>query len=229
MPEQERFVTILAQALILASGGFLSVGSITIVILLLISDGGWRKGAAYALGYWGGYSLIGLSVILVGTNTLRSSGEGGGGVTASALSLLVGGLLLWLGWRNGRKPAQDSQDPPRLFAMLNTITPLKTLGLGAVVTIVNFKNLAIFLSAASVPLLSDLALSAKVMVVLLVALVFCASVLAPVLLYAAFPATAVDRLTRFRHTLETHSRAIGIWAPVGFGLLFTIRGVTGLL
>lgn len=222
-------MAILVQSLVLASGGILSVGSITIVILLLLSDGGWRKGMAYALGYWGGYSLIGLTVILVGSNLLSGSGKSGSGMTGSALSALLGGLLLWLAWRNARKPAQKSQNPPRLFAMLDTITPLKSLGLGALVTVVNFKNLAIFLSAVSVPLLSELAPSAKVMVALLDALVFCAAVLIPVLLYAAFPTTAVDRLTRFRHTLETHSRAIGIWAPAGFGLLFMIRGMTGLL
>ena len=49
---------VLIQALVLASAGLLSVGSITLVILLLISDRGWYNGLGYALGYTGAYTVI---------------------------------------------------------------------------------------------------------------------------------------------------------------------------
>jgi len=225
-------LTVLVQSLVLASGGFLSVGSITIVILMLLSDRGWRNGVAYVLGYWGGYSSIGVAVILVGRN-MASGGTGDGGMVSSVVIMMLGGLLLWLAWRNWRKPPaggqEQEQDHPGFFSMLDGITPLKALGFGAMVTVVNFKNLAIFLSAVSVSLLSDLALATKLMIVLLVALVFCAAVMVPVLIYLSFPAGAQERLTRFKLTLEKYSRPIGIGAPLVFGLLFVVRGITGLL
>ena len=71
-------VSVLIQSLILASGGIVSVGSITLVILLLISDKGWRNGLGYMLGYTISYSLIGIAVILVGFNaTDNNPGEPG--------------------------------------------------------------------------------------------------------------------------------------------------------
>ena len=57
---------VVIQSLFLALGGLLSVGSITIVILLLISDRGWRNGLAYKLGYVCAYTLIGVSAVWVG-------------------------------------------------------------------------------------------------------------------------------------------------------------------
>ena len=65
--------TVLLQSLILASSGLLSVGSITLVILLLLSDRGWRNGLGYALGYISAYSVIGISVVLLGYRATENS------------------------------------------------------------------------------------------------------------------------------------------------------------
>ena len=224
-------LTTALQSILLASGGLFSVGSITIVILLLLSDQGWRTGVAYVVGYAGAYTLIGVGVVLVGAKVAQNdSGEPGN--FSSVLVMVLGAVLIWLGLRNRRKPAPAADEPaqpPRLFAMLDQITPLKALGFGALVSVVNFKNLAIFLSAISVLLVSDLPTAAKLLIVPLDVLAFCAAVIVPVLIYLSFPAQANDRLNRFKRSLETHSRAIGIWAPLAFGLIFILRGVSGLL
>ena len=71
-------MTVLIQSLLLASGGMLSIGSITIVILLLISDQGWRNGLAYTLGYVSGYTIIGVSFVWLGYSVVENrSGEPG--------------------------------------------------------------------------------------------------------------------------------------------------------
>jgi ABC-type sulfate transport system permease component len=57
---------VLIQALLLASAGLLSAGSITLVILLLISDRGWHNGLGYALGYTIAYTVIGVSAVVLG-------------------------------------------------------------------------------------------------------------------------------------------------------------------
>lgn len=183
---------VLIQSLVLASAGLFSVGSITIIILLLMSEHGLHNGLAYMLGYMGGYMLIGVSVILVGYRVAEN--------------------------RN-----------PRLLALIDKITPLKAFALGAVITVINFKNLALFLTAVSIPLLSDLSLPQKLIVVILDALVFCTAVIVPVLVYILFPKKADHFLNWIKRALETHSRPIGIWVPLLFGLLFIIRGITGLL
>ena len=97
------------------------------------------------------------------------------------------------------------------------------------VSVVNFKNLAIFLSAISVVHLSSLDLTFKLVNSVLVALVFCLSVIIPVLIYVLFPKRSNEILNWIKRTIETKSRAIGIWVPLVFGLLFLLRGITGLL
>lgn len=216
------------QSLILASAGIVSVGSITIVILLLISDRGWHNGLGYALGYISGYTIIGVAAILLGFNAPKSD-SGDSSMVWSIIFLVFGCLLLWLTMRNWRKkPTEGNQEPPRFFSLLDSITPTRAYFIGAIVTVINFKNLAIFLSAVSIVLFSELVLSTKIVIVLLDVLVFCASVLIPVAIYLAFPKTAAERLNWIKQTLENYSRPISIWIPLIFGLIFLLRGISSL-
>ncbi len=223
-------VSVLIQSLILASGGIVSVGSITLVILLLISDKGWRNGLGYMLGYTISYSLIGIAVILVGFNATDNN-PGEPGIFLPVLFIILGTVLLWLTQRNWRKPAiePENKPPSRLFAFIDKTTPPKAFAFGAMVSVVNFKNLAIFLSAISVVHLSSLDLTFKLVNSVLVALVFCLSVIIPVLIYVLFPKRSNELLNWIKQTIETKSRAIGIWVPLVFGLLFLLRGITRLL
>ena len=221
---------ILTQSLVLASGGILSFGSITIVILLLISDQGWRNGLGYMFGYVGAYTMIGVSIVVMNYNYTTAEGASAEpNILGSILFIIMGILLLWMTFRNWRKSPSEERKPLRLFAILDKITPAKAFALGAVVTVVNFKNLAIFLSAVSVLLVSELLLSSKIMIVLLDVLVFCLSVIVPVGIYVAFPETARDRLNLIKQTIDKYSRPVSIFIPLIFGIIFFIGGVRGLL
>jgi threonine/homoserine/homoserine lactone efflux protein len=215
------------ESLAIASAGMLSVGSITIVILLLTSNSGLRNGLAYVVGYVGAYTVIGIALVVAGYDEVNG-GSSGGGTVSSVLTMFLGLLLLWLAQRNWRRKPSANQDPPRLFSLLDRVTPVKALAIGAAVTVVNFKNLAIFASAVSVVLLSGLPLSTQLALVVLVVVVFCAAVIAPLLVFVSFPDRANELLLRFKQTLETHGRPIGIWVPIFFGLLFLVRGLKGL-
>ncbi len=225
-------LTILVQSLALASGGIVSVGSITIVILLLISERGWRNGLGYMLGYVGAYALIGIAAVILSdtyTSTSPEIATKSPNLPSTILLIAMGSLLLLLTIRNWRKKPSNDQKPPRLFAILDTITPFRAFLFGAVVTVVNIKNFAIFMSAVSILLLSDLILSTKLGIVLLIVLVFCASVIVPVGIYLIFPKSADERLNWMKHTLEAYSRPIGIWIPLIFGFIFVFQGVRTLL
>ena len=219
---------LLVQTLIFASSGLLSIGSITLVILLLISDRGWRNGLAYALGYTGAYCLIGISAVSFGYGKIQNSGsELPLGV--SIFLLFLGLLLLGIAFRNKRKPTVESPSPPRFFSFVDKLTPLKSFGFGSLVSLINFKNLALYLTALSGVILSDLPLGQKMIIALVAALVFSLSVLIPVSIYLLFPNHAGTLLNKLKNAIQTHSRAIGIGAPVIFGLIFIIKGISQLL
>jgi len=220
-------LTVLLQSLLLASAGLLSFGSMMLVILLLVSERSWHKGLAYALGYFSAYASMGVVVVTLGyraTADRRSEP----GLFLPVLLMGLGTLLLWLALRNWRKPPTENSQPPRFFTLVSNITPPKAFALGALVTVINFKNLALFLTALSVIILSTLSLPEKIFVALLNALVFCLSVFIPVLIYLTLPHRARDLLNNLKTALERHNRPIGIWAPLLFGLLILLKGITSL-
>jgi threonine/homoserine/homoserine lactone efflux protein len=225
--KEKQLLPVFIQSLLLASAGLLSVGSITLVILLLLSDRGWRNGLSYALGYISAYSLIGVSVVVFGYRTTDSSPREPGLFFSISL-MALGASLLWLALRNGRKPISESQEEPRFFSIVDKITPPKAFGFGAVISVINFKNLALFLTALSVVILSELILTEKIVITLLVVLVFCLSVIIPVAIYVSFPKRAKNILNAIKQLLNQYSRHIGIWAPAVFGLFLLFKGITSL-
>jgi len=219
---------VLLQSLLLATSGLLSVGSITLVILLLLSERGWRNGLGYALGYISAYSLIGVSVVLLGYQSAKKS-YSEPGIVLPIILIILGTLLLGLAMRNWRKPVSDKKEEPRFFSIVDKITPPKAFSFGALVSIINFKNLALFLTASSVVVISDLLIIEKIVIALLVAFVFCLSVIIPVAIYLIFPRRAKEFLDGIKDFLNRNSRSIGIYAPLFFGLIILLKGISDLL
>ena len=218
---------VLIQAIVLASSGLISVGSITFVILLLLSEHGWRNGLGYALGYASAYTLIGAAAVLMGYRTAGAA-TAEGNLVQPILLMVLGSLLISLAMRNMRRPVAADVGPPRFFSIVDSITPPKAFGFGALVTILNVKNLALFLTATSVVILSDLSITEQLIITLMVVVVFCLSVIIPVVIYVSFPVRGDALLNSVEQFLKQHSRAIGIWAPLGFGLLFLGKGLADL-
>jgi len=222
------FESVVIESLLLASSGLLSFGSITIVILLLTSDRGWTNGLGYTLGYYTSYTIIGILVVLLGYQSSTNVQSGSSNILPVIL-LFLSGLLFFIAFRSWRKPPTTEKKENRFFAIVNGIRPIKAFGFGALVTVINFKNLALFLAAQSVVVLSDLSLMEKLLASVLVAMVFSLSVIIPVILYIIFPNSGKELLSGLKDTIDQHSRIISIWVPILFGLIFALKGVNDLL
>lgn len=221
-------LSVLLQSIVLASGGIVSVGSITIVILFLLSERGRRVGVGYAGGYMLSYTVIGIGVVMLG---YRAS-EQGGGEPSNFLPILficLGLLLLYLGVRNWRKGPGETDKPPRIFQFIDQFNALKAFGFGLAIGVINFKNLAFFISGLSVVLISGLAIGQQVVVTLLLVLAFCSAVLVPVGIVFLFPQGAEEKLMWIKRGIDVHRYRIGIWLPLVFGVLFVVRGMRGLM
>ncbi|MCY3414548.1 MAG: GAP family protein [Candidatus Heimdallarchaeota archaeon] len=220
-------IEVLIESIILASSGLLSVGSMTLTILLLISDRGLINGLGYAFGYIIGYSIIGiLSVFFQYRTTGGSPAEPS--LIPYYILIFLGGLLLYLSLKNYRKESGDSKDN-RMVRMVDNITPLRAFGFGLLVTVVNFKNFALFMTALSVVLLSDLVIQQKLIITEILVLVFSSSVLIPIIIYLLFPKQGRNKLLGIKDWLNRNGRPISIWAPLAFGSIFIIKGVLEII
>ncbi len=212
------------QALLFASSGMLSVGSITIVIILLMADQGVGNAVAYVSGYFMGYLTIALVAVSLGyrTGTSQSSAN----PIVQILTVLIGALLVYLGLRNWRKPRTGEES--RIFRIVDGITPKRAFMIGSVVTVINFKNLTLFLTALSVIVVSDMNLGERLLLAVAVTFVFCVALTVPMIVYVVFPRRRMEVLRGIRDWLNRHSRGISIVAPIAFGVIFIVKGVVQL-
>ena len=219
---------IIIQSMILASSGLFSFGSMTLVIIMLISGKDQLNGLFYAIGYFIGYLVIGLFLIAFGYNAQGGSNSSFNNVFYFSL-IVLGLLLLFIGIHNKRKKKTENNNESKLFKILENITPKKAFGFGMLVTVINVKNLALYLSAQSGIILSDMPIQDKLVGSILVVTIFCSSVIIPIIIFLLFPNRRTVMLNKIRSFLNENSRPISIYFPITFGVIFEIIGFMNLV
>lgn len=212
------------QALTIASGGILSVGSILIVLVLLSSQKGLVNGFAYVSGYFINYLFIGFLAILF-DRALDSIVIPD--IIPHVILMVLGVLFLSIAAgqvRNIKKPSG-----PKWLNKIDNLPPSKAFRFGALVAVINFKNLSIYLSAIAVLLTGRLTLRENSIGILLVALLFCSSVFLPVILRVLLRKKSEKWLSYLRHWLQKYGVHIGIIILLLFGSLFFIKGLIKII
>jgi threonine/homoserine/homoserine lactone efflux protein len=137
----------LGAVLPLAAGVALSPIPIIAVVLVLSTPSGRPNGVAFLVGWIVGLGGVGALVLLL-------SGEAGVGDTATTgigvAELVLGLALLGLAvrqWR--RRNAPSAAELPAWMTSLDTVTPVRAVGLGVVLSAVNPKNLLLTVAAAA--------------------------------------------------------------------------------
>lgn len=217
----------LLQALVIATGGMFALGSLMIVLMLLGAPKGPRTSVAYVFGYAGTYAVIGCASLWLGQAFVTSDG-GEPSPAGPSVFVVLGLLLMVFAFRRWRNPPPADAPPPKLFAKLDGMTPIKALLFGVMVAAINVKNLAIYLSAISVIAAVPWTPIEAVLAVLLIVSVFCSALVSPLLIFFVFPKHAQQWLAKLKTTLETRSdRITAVVLPL-FGVLFLLKGAWGL-
>jgi hypothetical protein len=202
---------------------------IIIILLLLGSQGGLAKGAAFLAGALTVRLAQGAAFGFLFANDAEAKTEAGGNLIVSGLLLVLGILMLITAYRKWAKEEDPDAPPPRWMAALGGLSTLTAFALGAGMVAVAAKQWVFTLSAIGVLTRAQLGAAASVALFVCYMLAAQAFGLVAVIALAVAPRAAGAALTRIRAWLERYDRQILVAASLIFGLYFLFKGITGLV
>jgi threonine/homoserine/homoserine lactone efflux protein len=140
----------IGQVLSFGVGVALSPVPIIAVVLMLATPKGRVNGPAFLLGGVVGIAVLGAIVLLVASGASASK-HGAPATWISIVKIVLGLLLVLLAvkqWR-GRPRGDDEPALPAWMKTIDTFTPVKSTGMGVVLSAINPKNLLLVVGAAA--------------------------------------------------------------------------------
>ena len=140
----------IGQVLSFGVGVALSPLPIIAVVLMLATPKGRANGPAFLTGWVLGIAVLGTIVLLIASGA--SASEHGSPATWVSIVKIFLGVLLWLlavrQWR-GRPRGGREPELPAWVKRIDTFTPVKSAGMGALLSAVSPKNLLLVVGAAA--------------------------------------------------------------------------------
>lgn len=209
----------ISEVLPFAIGIAISPIPIIAVILILFSERARVNGPAFLLGWVVGIAAVGAVVYFV-ADAANASSDATASDSVSWGKVVLGILLLGLARRNwANRPAPGQAEAmPKWMATVESISPVKALGLAIVLSAVNPKNLVLILGAASG--LGQLGLSTgDAVVALAVFTLMASSSIVFAVVYDLFGGDGARRtLDDLKAWMTTHNHAV-------MSVLFLVLGV----
>jgi len=218
-----------SQVLTFAVGVAISPVPIIAVTLMLFSQRARVNGPMFLLGW-----VLAVAVVSFAAYSLAKQGEASTSTatveTIAWGKIVLGVLLLLLAARNWRSRPAPGTEPamPKWMAGIDTVTPPKALGLGALLGGVNPKNL--MLAAAAGAGLAELGLSSSDATASLIVFVVVASITiaGPVLYYLLGGDSAKGHLEEMKQWLSIHNDAVMAVLFLVFGAKLIADGLPPL-
>jgi threonine/homoserine/homoserine lactone efflux protein len=196
------------QILPAAVGVALSPIPIIAVVLMLVTPRGPVNGPMFLVGWLVGLAIVGVIVLAIAGPTASNS-DGSPTTGANWLEIVLGGLLLVVALRQfrGRPHGDDEPVTPKWMSTIDTFTPLKAAGAGAVLAAVNPKNLLLSISAAATIAQTAIPGGQQAAAYLVFALIASIGVAAPIVISFAMGERARAILDELKEWME-HNNAV---------------------
>jgi hypothetical protein len=199
----------IGQSLSLAVGVALSPVPIIAVILMLVTPRARLNGPAFVVGWLIGLAVVGTIVLVIaGPSDASESGEPADWI--STLKLIVGVLLVLVAlkqWR-GRPHGGDESPAPKWMGAIDSFTPVKSLGAGAVLSGANPKNLLLAVGAAAAIAQTGIPGGEQAVAYAIFAVIGSIGVAAPVAIYFALGDRSGPILERLKSWMAEHNAVI---------------------
>jgi cytochrome c biogenesis protein CcdA len=198
--------------------------TITVVVALLTSNRGVAKATAFGAGLVGVFAVIGIFTLN------RSSDSGSSSSTQSAVTgtiiAVLGGLFILMAVKLLVNAPDPDAPPPKFMAALDTMSIGRSAGFGAILALINFKQLGIYVGGVAEIVEAELSSTQQWVALVVLLIVLQIGVIAPIVVYVVNPGWASRHLRRFQEWLARHSRVIGIVLGLVIGILFLVNGIT---
>lgn len=219
---------VIGQILPYAVGVSISVMPIVAIILMLGTPRGRFNGPVFLVGWVAGMAVVGAIVLAVSDGAGVSSGTSS---TATYwLKIAVGILLLFGAVRRWRGRPGEGEEPqmPKWMAAIDKVTWPAALGLAALLSGVNPKNLALIAAAAATVAQSGLSVGRQAVVSAVFVVIATVSIALPLVVYFVMGERAVRTLDRWKSWLVLHNSAIMVVLFLIFAAKLIGDGIAGL-
>jgi hypothetical protein len=201
------------------------------IILLLFSPRAGSAAPAFVAGWAVGMLVVfGLLLFVLAPENLVGS-ERDPSTLSFIVRLALGLVLLFLAMQRWRSRSKDGEEKalPSWIATLERASPLVALGLGALLSGLNPKNLAFTINAVVIIAQASLTTGQKLIPVLVFVLVASVGVAAPWLWYVVARESAAATLTAWRTWLTANYGTVMAVVFLLFGVILAAQGLAGLL
>jgi hypothetical protein len=211
-----------------AIGVAISPVPIIAVILMLFSTRASANAPAFLAGWVVG--LLAVTIIVLALSNLTGAGGGTPPGWVSLLKLVLGILLLLLGYEklHGRPPAGTAAPLPKWLEAVDRLTPGTSFAMGALLSGVNPKNLILAAAAALVIGQAGWSTFDTAMAVLAFVVIGSLSIAVPVLYARLGGSAARARLDASRAWLGVNNATVMAVLLLLFGVILIGQGLGGL-
>jgi hypothetical protein len=197
------------------------------IIILLLSNP--NNGLIKAICLVAGMTVVRLLQGVIFGLVFTPAESSGKSPVVSTLLMVLGILLLITAYKQWRNEDDPDGPPPKWMVMLDTLTPLKALGMGAGLVLISGKFWVFTLSAIGVIEEAQLGQPSSTVAFLLFVLLAQSLLLSAILIRVIVPKQSKAVLEASSAWLTRYNRPIVLVVSLVFGLLFLYQGASGLL
>jgi threonine/homoserine/homoserine lactone efflux protein len=211
-----------------AIGVAISPVPIVAIILMLGTPKARSNGPAFLLGWMAGAAIAGAVILIIADVAGISKGDPS--TAAYAFKIVLGAVLLFAAFRNWRKRPKPGDEPklPKWMQEIDGFKWPKSLALGAALSGLNPKNLALIVGAAAVISESAIAAGQQVITMAIFVIIASVGVILPLVVYFAMQSRAEKILGEWESWLAKNNATVMMVLFLVFGAILIGEGITGL-
>jgi hypothetical protein len=220
----------IADVLPLAIGVALSPLPIVAVILMLFSQHPRGTSLGFLAGWILGIAVVATVVVFVVGPAQQATG-GETSPLVAVIRLLLGVVLLFLAYRDWKQRPQPGEEVPmpKWMSGIDTLTAGKALGMGALLSGVNPKNLALTAGAGVAIAAAGLSTAQSLLVLVIYVIIASTTVAAPVLANLVLGEKATPTLNSWKAWLIHNNATVMMVLCLVFGFVLLGKGLGALI